>query len=145
MLAAGLEVWRTNFQIMNSEMKCCRYQGEENKPGYIPGTKQLLCLRAILSRFSSTSITPVMNMIDKPHREGLWTHLLEQPLWLFVSAVSPLVSLIIVALIENSVMWRWAPPHHFPCLRCRWPCIFSFKCCLCERERTGLQADRWLR
>lgn len=31
-------------------------------------------------------------------------------------------------------------------LRCRWPCIFSFKWCLCEREkRTGLLADRWLR
>ena len=29
--------------------------------------------------------------------------------------------------------------------RCRWPCIFSFKWCLCERERTGLLADRWLR
>lgn len=28
--------------------------------------------------------------------------------------------------------------------RCRWPCIFSFKCCLCERKRTGLLADRWL-
>lgn len=29
--------------------------------------------------------------------------------------------------------------------RCRWPCIFSFKCCLCEGEGTGLLADRWLR
>lgn len=29
-------------------------------------------------------------------------------------------------------------------LRCRWPCIFSFKWCLCERKRTGLLADRWL-
>lgn len=30
-------------------------------------------------------------------------------------------------------------------LRSRWPCIFSFKWCLCEGERTGLLADRWLR
>lgn len=40
------------------------------------------------------------------------------------------------------------PPHTspitFPVLS-RWPCIFSLKCCLCDREGTGLRADRWLR
>ena len=36
------------------------------------------------------------------------------PLALCLCSVA-FASLSIVALIENSVMSRWVPPHHFPC------------------------------
>lgn len=52
-------------------------------------------------------------------------------------------SLTIVALIENSVMSRWVPPHHFPCA-VGGRVYFRLSGVYVNEKRTGLLADRWL-
>lgn len=46
-----------------------------------------------------------------------------------------------VALIENSVKWRWVPPHHFP-RAVGGRVYFPLSAVYVNEKRTGLQADR---
>lgn len=46
-----------------------------------------------------------------------------------------------VALIENSVKWRWVPPHHFP-HAVGGRVYFPLSAVYVNEKKTGLQADR---